>query len=181
MPNDELRPTFDHATSVFATRPGLAWLGTAVFHPGIDSQDMSLASLRSGVSNRLALVLDILPGPPAIARLGLGAMLVAAGFTKLVDPAGWTVYVADWLAPWLVVSPRVFMLVNGVLELLFGAALLADRFTRVAALIATVSLAATTLYLGVVWIDTGLYGDVVARDIGLTALATAVLVEAFED
>jgi hypothetical protein len=49
-------------------------------------------------------------------------MVLLAGVHKLAAPAAWAVYVTDWLAPWLVVSPVVFMLVNGVLEVGFGLA-----------------------------------------------------------
>jgi uncharacterized membrane protein YphA (DoxX/SURF4 family) len=118
-----------------------------------------------------------MPAPTEFARWGLGAMLVVAGAHKLVDPAGWTVYVTDWLAPWLVVSPTTFMLANGYLELAFGGALLADRAVAFASFVATASLAATTCYLVVVWANTGAFGDVVARDVGLTALAFVVLVD----
>ena len=117
------------------------------------------------------------PEPATLARWGLGAMLVAAGAHKLVDPGGWTVYVTDWLAPWLVVSPTLFMLANGYLELAFGAALLAGRYVAVASFVAAASLAATTLYLLVVWATTGAFGDVVERDVGLAALALVVLVD----
>jgi uncharacterized membrane protein YphA (DoxX/SURF4 family) len=105
-------------------------------------------------------------------------MLLAAGVHKLLDPAGWAVYVTDWLAPWLVVSPATFMFVNGFLEVGFAALLFADRYTAFAAFVAVASLAATTAYLAVVWVGTGAFGDVVARDVGLTGLALAVLVDA---
>jgi uncharacterized membrane protein YphA (DoxX/SURF4 family) len=118
------------------------------------------------------------PRPATLARWGFGATLVAAGAHKLVDPTTWTVYVTDWLAPLLVVSPATFMLANGYLEVAFGGALLADRYTTVASSVAAVSLAATTIYLLVVWATTGAFGDVVARDVGLTALAVVVLVDA---
>ena len=120
------------------------------------------------------------PAPATLARWGLGLMLVAAGAHKLLNPQGWAVYVTDWLAPLLVVSPVTFMLANGYLELGFAALLLADRYTAFAALVAAVSLAATTAYLAVVWVDTGLFGDVVARDVGITGLALAVLVDALQ-
>jgi uncharacterized membrane protein YphA (DoxX/SURF4 family) len=118
------------------------------------------------------------PDPATLARWGLGAMLLAAGVHKLLDPAAWAVYVTDWLAPWLVVSPVTFMLVNGVLEVGFAALLFADRYTAFAALVASVSLAATIAYLAVVWATTGQFGDVIARDVGLVGLALAVLVDA---
>ena len=117
----------------------------------------------------------------AVARVGMGAMLVLAGAHKLLDPVSWAAYVVAWLEPLLVVTPVQFMLVNGVLELGFGAALVADRYTTVAATVAAVSLAATTLYLLVVGLTQGgVFLDVMVRDVGLTALATAVLVQSVE-
>jgi len=77
-----------------------------------------------------------------------------------------------------VVSPRTFMLANGLLEVAFGAALLVDRYVPFASFVAAVSLAATIAYLVVVWATTGAFGDVLARDVGLTGLAVAVLVDA---
>ena len=133
------------------------------------------------VESRAEAVAERSPRPAALARWGLGLMLVAAGTHKLLDPAGWTVYVTDWLAPWLVVAPRAFMLANGWLELGFAVLLLADRWTAFAAFVAAVSLAATTGYLGVVWVTTGQFGDVVARDVGLTGLALAALVDALRE
>lgn len=119
------------------------------------------------------------PDPSTLARLSLGAMVFLAGVHKLLDPAAWTVYVTDWLAPWLVVSPVVFMLVNGVLEVGFGAAIVADRYTAFAAAVAAVSLSATCAYLAVVFaVEGGAFGDVLARDVGLAGLAWAVLVDA---
>lgn len=114
----------------------------------------------------------------ALARLGLGAMLVLAGVHKLLDPAAWAVYVTDWLAPWLVVSPTLFMLLNGPLEILFGGLLLADRFVAPSAAVAAVSLPATVVYLAVVAVTDGLFVDVLIRDVGLTVLAWVVLLDA---
>ncbi|MWG33242.1 DoxX family protein [Halomarina oriensis] len=121
------------------------------------------------------------PDPSTLARVGLGAMVLLAGVHKLLAPEAWAVYVTDWLAPLLVVSPVVFMFVNGVLEVGFGLALLVDRFTAFASLVAAVSLTATVAYLLVVWVLSGRFGDVLARDVGLAALAWTVLVEALRD
>jgi len=121
------------------------------------------------------------PAPATLARAGLGLMILLAGVHKLAAPGAWAVYVTDWLAPWLVVSPVTFMLVNGVLEVGFGAALIADRFTAVSAAVAAVSLTATIGYLGLVaLVEGGLFLDVLVRDVGLAALAWAVLVEALQ-
>ena len=139
---------------------------------------MSDTPPRGPLESAFARAASGLPSPATLARLGLGAMLVTAGTHKLLDPGAWAVYVADWLAPWLVVSPVVFMLINGVLEVGFGVALLADRYAAVAAAVAAVSLTATVGYLAVVWATTGLFGDVIARDVGLIGLALAVFADA---
>jgi uncharacterized membrane protein YphA (DoxX/SURF4 family) len=118
------------------------------------------------------------PAPPTLARLGLGAMVLLAGIHKLADPAAWTVYVVDWLEPLIVVTPREFMLLNGVLEVGFGVLILADRYTAVSAGVAAVSLTATVGYLVVVGLTRGVFWDVVIRDVGLAGLAWAVLVDA---
>jgi uncharacterized membrane protein YphA (DoxX/SURF4 family) len=129
----------------------------------------------AAAADRLA---DRSPRPGTFARLGLGWMVLLAGLHKLSDPAAWTVYVVDWLAPLLVVSPTTFMLANGWLEVAFGLALLLDRYTAFASLVAAVSLSATCVYLAVVWVTAGLFGDVLARDVGLAGLAWAVFVGA---
>lgn len=135
-----------------------------------DSRQRALA----GVQSRL-------PAQATVARVGLGAMVLLAGVHKLLAPAAWTAYVTDWLAPWLVVSPVVFMLVNGVLEVGFGVAIVADRWTVLSAGVAAVSLTATVGYLAVVaLLENGLFVDVLVRDIGLAALAWAVVVESLD-
>jgi uncharacterized membrane protein YphA (DoxX/SURF4 family) len=122
------------------------------------------------------------PPPTTVARAGLGLLILLAGVHKLFAPAAWAQYVVGWLAPWLVVTPVAFMLGNGVLEVAFGAAILADRYTAVAAAVAAVSLTATVGYLAVVAVTHGgLFVDVLIRDVGLAALAWAVLVASLRE
>ncbi|ELZ26459.1 hypothetical protein C474_19964 [Halogeometricum pallidum JCM 14848] len=128
--------------------------------------------------DRLRTLAARAPDPATLARLSLGAMVLLAGVHKLLDPAAWAVYVTDWLEPWILVSPVAFMLLNGVLEVGFGAAILADRYTVFAAAVAAVSLTATCGYLAVALVLDGAFGDVLARDVGLAGLAWAVLVDA---
>ncbi len=118
------------------------------------------------------------PSTATIARLGLGAMVLLAGAHKLLEPGAWAIYVVPWLEPFVLLSPVEFMLLNGWLELAFGLALLRDRYTAVASLVAAVSLTVTVVYLLVVWLTAGLFGDVLVRDVGLAALAWTVLVDA---
>lgn len=121
------------------------------------------------------------PSTATFARIGLGLMVLLAGVHKLLDPGAWALYVVEWLAPLLVVTPVEFMLLNGWLEVAFGLALLVDRYTAVAAAVAAVSLTATCGYLAIVWATAGRFGDVLARDVGLAGLAWAVLVESLRE
>ena len=148
-------------------------MSRAIFHRYPVNADMQV---RSVIRSHTKRVTAQTPHPQTLSRWGLGLMLLAAGGHKLLDPSTWAVYVINWVAPWLVVSPTEFMLANGYLELGFGAALLADRYTAFAAFVAAVSLTVTTGYLTIVWVTAGVFGDVVARDIGLTGLAWTVLI-----
>lgn len=114
---------------------------------------------------------------PTVYRVGLGLVIALAGVHKLLAPAAWTVYVVDWLAPFLLVSPRAWMLANGVAELVFGALLLIDRYTTPAAAVVALSLVGTVSYLTVVAVTEGRFVDVLIRDVGLTALAIGVLLQ----
>lgn len=133
---------------------------------------------RDAAGRRLRAARERAPDPESLARVGLGATILLAGGHKLLAPAAWTVYVADWLVPWLVVSPTAFVLINGWLEVAFGLAILLDRHTAVAAGVVAVSLTATVAYLGLVWALSGRFGDVLVRDVGLAALAWVVVIEA---
>jgi uncharacterized membrane protein YphA (DoxX/SURF4 family) len=130
------------------------------------------------VAERAAGLATLAPPTATLARVGLGLMVLLAGVHKLLAPGAWAYYVVDWLAPFLVLTPVEFMLLNGWLELAFGLALIIDRYTAFAAAVAAVSLTATVGYLGIAWVTAGRFGDVLARDVGLAGLAWAVLVEA---
>lgn len=119
------------------------------------------------------------PAPATLARVSLGLVLLLAGVHKLLAPEAWARYVVDWLAPFLLVTPIRFMLLNGVLEIGFGLALLLDRYTAFAAFVAAASLTATVGYLALVaLLENGLFADVLVRDVGLAGLAWAVLADA---
>jgi hypothetical protein len=97
---------------------------------------------------------------------------------KLLAPEVWAAYVTDWLTPWLLVSPRLFMLLNGPPEILVGGLLLVDRYVAPATAVAAVSLPATVAYFALVAITNGIFVDILIRDVGLTALAWVVLLDA---
>jgi uncharacterized membrane protein YphA (DoxX/SURF4 family) len=137
----------------------------------VDTNALSMTTARE-VATRV-------PQPMTLARAGLGAMVLLAGAHKLAAPGPWAAYVTDWLAPFLVVSPSTFMLINGVLEVGFGLAIVADRWTIFTAGVAAVSISATVGYLALVAVlEGGLFLDVLVRDVGLAALAWAVTLDA---
>lgn len=117
---------------------------------------------------------------PTVYRVGLALVIALAGVHKLLAPEAWTIYVVDWLVPLLPVSPRTWMLANGVVELLFGILLLIDRSMTAAAAIVALSLAGTVAYLVIVAVTEGQFVDVLVRDIGLTALAIGVFLQSRE-
>lgn len=102
--------------------------------------------------------------------------MLLAGLHKLVAPGAWAVYVVPPFDLLLPTTPRQFMLANGVLELPFGLALLADRYAALAAAVVAVSLAATVGYLAVASALGRAFVDVLIRDLGLVALAVGVTI-----
>lgn len=118
------------------------------------------------------------PSAATVARSGLGLTILLAGIHKLLAPNAWTIYLIKPVEPVLLVTPVQFMLLNGVLEIIFGLAIVGDRWTLPAVGVVTVSLAGTAVYLAVVAMLTdGRFVDVLIRDVGLTALALTVLIQ----
>lgn len=111
---------------------------------------------------------------PAILRVGLGLVILLEGAHKLVAPEVWAAYAAPWvLALWP--APMVpTMLANGVIEVGFGLALVADRYTTLAATVVAVSIAFVVVNLATIGAATGAFVDVAIRDVGLVALAAGV-------
>jgi hypothetical protein len=120
------------------------------------------------------------PDAATVARYGLGVTILLAGIHKLLVPSAWTVYLIEPLEPIILLSPVHFMLGNGVLEIVFGLAIIADRWTLPAVAVVVVSLAGTATYLSVVAVlRGGQFVDILIRDLGLTALALTVLLQHF--
>lgn len=121
--------------------------------------------------------LDRIPSSSTVARLGLGLTILLAGLHKFVAPTEWDAYVLPWLADLLPMTVRTFTLANGVAETAVGLALLADRWTGLLAAVTALSLAGTTIYLGLAALLVGQFGALAVRDFGLLALATVVAVD----
>lgn len=120
------------------------------------------------------------PNTFEVMRLGLGGVILLAGAHKLVAPAVWTAYAAPVVTafwPEAVLSFEGFMVINGVVEVLFGLVLLIDRYTPLVAGVVALSLAGVVLNLAVGALATGKFVDVLIRDLGLTILAVGVTLE----
>ena len=109
--------------------------------------------------------------PMAIARYGLGIVFFVFGVMQWLDPASWFGYLPVHGIFGLSDTALVFM--NGTFDLLLGALLLAGLFTRVAAGLAALHLAAVIAFWG--------FNDVAVRDFGLLVVAVAVLVNGADD
>lgn len=111
---------------------------------------------------------------PAILRVGLGLVILGAGLHKFVAPGAWAVYLAPVFTERWPVDLDLTMVVFGVTEVPVALALLADRWTTIAAAIVAVSMFGTLGNLAIAWAQTGQFGDTIVRDFGLLVLATGV-------
>lgn len=125
----------------------------------------------------------------AVVRVGLGALLLYAAATKVPDVAAFAESVANYRLLPAALVPAVAAAVLGV-ELVAGALLVAGRYTRAAALVASVLLAVFTAGLAQallrgIDLRCGCFGGeepatwlTVLRDVAMLAAALAVLVGA---
>ena len=101
---------------------------------------------------------------PLVLRVGLVALFLWFGISQLMNPADWVAWVppsAISLAP-----ANTIVLVNGVFEVILGAALAVGFFTRWAALLLALHLFAIAFEIG--------YNDIGVRDFAL-GVATLAL------
>lgn len=113
-----------------------------------------------------------------ILRIGLGLVIFLAGAHKLVAPGIWTEYAAPWVVPlWpeSLLSLELAMIINSVFEIFFGLAILAGFYTTIIAGITALALVSVVTDLLTGAIMTGKFDDILIRDIGLSALATGVM------
>lgn len=110
-------------------------------------------------------------------RLGIGLVILFSGIHKLANPTVWASYIAPIFADLMNqigLTGTLFMKVNGVFEILLGAALTLDRYTTAAAGLVTLSMAGIILNLA---LGGAGYLDIIIRDIGLFMLALGVTLQ----
>lgn len=115
-----------------------------------------------------------------VLRIGLGFTILLAGTHKLFRPAIWASYTAPWVAELIRaagIAVEPFMRANGVVEAVFGLAILADRYTTLASTIVALSLLGIVINLATAGAG---FVDILIRDIGLLLLAVGVSLMAAE-
>ncbi|WP_458210025.1 DoxX family protein [Haladaptatus sp. NG-SE-30] len=110
----------------------------------------------------------------AVLRVGLGILIFIAGLDKLFEPMVWARYTAPVIAALWPFPLGLSMVLNGVVEMVFGVALLVRFYTPLVAGITALSLAGVVVNLIIGALQTGQFVDVLIRDIGLTLFAFGV-------
>jgi uncharacterized membrane protein YphA (DoxX/SURF4 family) len=103
-------------------------------------------------------------------RIALGALALLAGLDKFTNLlASWDMYLSPLAVRLLPVSPAAFLRIAGVVEMAVGAAILLGQ-ARIAGWVAAAWLLGISLNL----VSSGQFLDVAARDLVLSASATAL-------
>jgi len=105
-----------------------------------------------------------------VARVGIAAVFLWFGIDKFVHPIEWAGWVPDWMSALIPMSLVSFMYIHGAIETLVGVLLLVGYQTRMAALLAVITLCGVILAM----IGTG-STDVLLRDVGLLAASLSLL------
>mgnify|MGYP001569950896 CR=1 FL=1 len=98
-------------------------------------------------------------------RIAMSLVFLYFGFQQITAPNEWTGFVPNFALS-LGVSARGIVIANALLELIFGALLIAGLFTRIAALILSLHLFGIAFSLG--------FNDLGIRDFGLAFATLAV-------
>jgi uncharacterized membrane protein YphA (DoxX/SURF4 family) len=101
-----------------------------------------------------------------ILRLGLATLFLWFGFSQLLDGLNWVSWVPEWAVNLLHIPPAMIVLANGAFEVVAGALLALNLWTRWAALALAIHLVIITVEIGA--------NPIGVRDFGLT-IATLAL------
>lgn len=83
-----------------------------------------------------------------ILRLGLAALYLWFGFSQLIDGASWVSWVPIWASDLLHMPPAMIVLLNGLFEVVLGAALALNLFVRPVAFLLFLHLTLVTYDIG---------------------------------
>ncbi len=102
----------------------------------------------------------------AILRYGLAVVFLWFGFSQLFDGLNWVSWVPEWAVNFLNIPPAFIVLANGLFEVIAGALLALNIWTRWVALTLALHLLVITVEIGATAIG--------VRDLGLTAATLAL-------
>jgi len=85
---------------------------------------------------------------PVLLRIGVSLVFLWFGTNQLSDPTNWVAYVPQSIVDISHVSVTVIVYLNGIFEIVAGAALLLGIFTRTAALLLALHILDITLIVG---------------------------------
>ena len=100
-----------------------------------------------------------------VLRIGLALVVLWFGLNQIFDSATWMGYLPGFVFN-LPISAELFVLLNGIAEVVLGGLLLLGLFTRVASGLLFLHLFGISVSLG--------YNDVMIRDLGLSIAMLAV-------
>ena len=103
---------------------------------------------------------------PVILRIGIALVFIWFGVNQFLDTVSWTAYVPQWMVSISFLSAATLVHLNGVFEIVFGAALLLGFFTRVAAFLLMLHMIDITFIVGL--------DSIGVRDFGLSIATIAV-------
>ena len=101
-----------------------------------------------------------------VLRLGLAIVFLWFGFSQLLDGINWVSWVPEWAVNLLHIPPAMIVLANGLFEVIAGALLALNIWTRWVALVLALHLLVITIEIGATAIG--------VRDFGLTAATFAL-------
>lgn len=104
---------------------------------------------------------------PVLLRVSISLVFLWFAFNQLIFTDNFIGFIPDWVVSAFGVSPALFVIANGVLELIFGLFLIIGINVRLSAFILGLHLFGISLSLG--------YGPTMIRDLGLSIATLVVL------
>jgi uncharacterized membrane protein YphA (DoxX/SURF4 family) len=109
---------------------------------------------------------------PQVVRIGMASVFLWFGVSQILQPSYFMGYMPDWVNT-LPISSDLFIIMNGVFEVVFGGLLAIGYFTRFSAAILSLHLLGIIQSLG--------YNDIAIRDLGLLFGLVSVVLHGPDD
>ena len=105
--------------------------------------------------------------PPSLfLRIGLGLVLLWFGISETFDPKTWSSYVPLLVQSLLPITVTTFVMVHGIIEVIFGSLLLIGFAQRIVSVLVSLHLLSILIGVG--------YNEIGVRDFGLVMAAIAL-------